>query len=223
MLSRLRSRLPALSSQVTKLTAAAAGSLIDSRASSTVLGGPSALLQPSTFSSEGSVAKGCKGFCSAAEPPLPPSDPRELYCALPELNADERQLLENLASGIKEGRVQYGDVVQGLVDGNLTRQDLNYLLSKGAIDEFQYKELITDAIGGTPKLCFKEICQLVKDRHVGKDDIMWMLQEGMIVPGDITYMVEKEHLPQEIGDLILSEFQPLTESDGTGFSGNCFS
>ncbi|GMH34385.1 hypothetical protein BSKO_02219 [Bryopsis sp. KO-2023] len=161
---------------------------------------------------------GSRSFSSGEGPTTAAPDKPILYSALPNVSGDEAKLLDSFVASVKEGRIDLGEVVKGLVDGHLTRQDLNLLLHRGAVDEFSYKRIIEEAVGGTPKLSFKEIAHLVKDHLIGKDDIVWMLEEGMIVPGDIDYLVQKEYLPGDLGAEILRECRELPVDDKTGFS-----
>lgn len=162
-------------------------------------------------------------MCDGVEGPsgLEWSSHDNLYQAMPEVEGEELELLDKFVDGVKEGKIFLEEVVTGLVDGHLNRQDLNYLLHKSAIDEFMYKQIITEAIGGTPKITFKEVTQMVKDRIVGKDDIVWMVKEGMLVPGDIQYLVDKEYMPTNVATAVLSECADVPNDDTRlGFSGD---
>lgn len=164
-----------------------------------------------------------RGMCSGMEGGRgidpPPHD--DLYQAMPQVEGEELEMLDKFVEGVKKGEIFLEQVVEGLKEGHLSRQDLNYLLYKEAIDQFMYKQIITEAIGGTPKITFKEITEMVKERLVGKDDIVWMVKEGMVTSGDIQYLADKGYMPSNVAAAVLSECTDVPQ-DATrlGFSGD---
>eukprot|EP00210_Caulerpa_lentillifera_P000850 g823.t1 len=128
-------------------------------------------------------------------------------------------LFQEFQQAVKKGMFPIKELISGIKTGRLTHQDLNSLKTSGALSSIELSHIQTQLHGGRSELSLTEVMELLKNKLLGKDDLVRILTRGDLSPEDLRILVRRGLLPSEVLQSVLDDVKDKQLSEKPGVSG----